>query len=84
MKSFFSEEDETLVDNLPTSDEHADLWKVRQIDETAATWAWRFPLSNLNKEEKVHLLRTFQSFAVPAAALLPGYSQATFFVVKVN
>lgn len=51
----FAEEDEAPVDDVPTSSEGTDIWKVKQIDETSAHWAWRFPLSNLNKEEKVRV-----------------------------
>lgn len=46
------EEDSAPVDDVPTSSEGALLWKVKQIDETSAHWAWRFPLANLNKEER--------------------------------
>lgn len=51
----FSLTDEaSIIDDIPTSSEGTDIWKVKQIDETSAHWAWRFPLSNLNKEERVH------------------------------
>eukprot|EP00667_Euglena_gracilis_P017652 EG_transcript_18646 len=46
------EDEVTPVDDVPTSSEGTDIWKVKQIDETAAHWAWRFPMSALNKEER--------------------------------
>jgi len=46
------EDEASIIDDIPTSSEGTDIWKVKQIDETSAHWAWRFPLSNLNKEER--------------------------------
>ena len=63
---FLAEEDSAPVDDVPTSSEGALLWKVKQIDETSAHWAWRFPLANLNKEERVCMGHIFDLWVAPS------------------